>query len=203
MKRLTLLLIAQCLGLAANASGNASIRCDGPAAKPVMQVTYSPDGDAGAPGLFWLALVSPDETLAFVLSQRGWLRFDNLQPWGWTATQSDQSVHWGRYDQGLPPAIGLVAPFPDTVSSSTGAYAGYSLYLAHGVLSTADQERVRVRREVLNAAKPALMERGRWRPENDDDLGYSHSLVQRDMRVNRKFGVATIVPDIDCQRGGR
>lgn len=186
------------------AAGTATVVCEHPknvlmgeSKRPHMQITYFPERDVGIPGLLWLALVAPDESHGYLMTQRGWVKLEDILPYAWLAGEAGKHHFLARYDQGFPGTIRFTLGFHNN-STSTSAYVGYRLYVGHGALSDALLQKVKVRRDVLTAAKPDLVARGRWKPEYDDDSGYIHSLLQQDMQINKKYGVALTIPAHEC-----
>ncbi|MES2879221.1 MAG: hypothetical protein V4713_12425 [Pseudomonadota bacterium] len=167
------------------AGGSATIDC-GSTNKPTIHLTYATGSDATMSGLFWLGIISPDQNSGVVLTEDGWAEYKGgLYPFQ------------TRYDNGLPSVITKTITFPYN-AMSTGLYQGYTLYVGHGAYTTQAREKVAVRREVLTTAKPELVARGRWRPENDNDLIYVHALVQKNMVDNQKYGGVLLIPALDC-----
>lgn len=176
----------------AHAGGTATVECSRPGdttglnAVPVLQVSYSTGVDAGTPGLFWFGIISQDQTLGSVLTQKGWQNYEGgLYPF--------QS----RYDGGLLQRITLSIPFPDG-AQNTGAYVGYKVYAGHGVYSYGMRQKVADRRNALNNVKPEMVAKGRWRPEFDSDDQYIWTLIQKDMVDNNKYGPIVTIPYVDC-----
>ena len=83
-----------------------------------------------APGLFWLGVMTPDQTQGAVLTQAGWANYQGgLYPFQ------------ARYDTGLPGTIQLRIPFPSN-SLSTSGFVGYSVYAGHGAYTQQAQQMV-------------------------------------------------------------
>lgn len=176
----------------AHAGGTATVVCSkagdsyGWNPVPVLQVSYNTGADAGTPGLFWLGIISQDQTLGSVLTPQGWQTYNGgLYPFQ------------ARYDGGLLQRITLSIPFPDGVQT-TAAYVGYSVYTGHGAYSYANRQKVADRRVALNNVKPDMVAKGRWRPEFDSDDTYIWSLIQKDMVDNNKYGAILAIPYVDC-----
>lgn len=177
----------------AGTGASASVTC-GPGApggfnagqSAYVRVSYPTGGDLGRPGLFWLGIISPDQTSGAVLTGQGWVTYQGgLYPFQ------------ARYDNGLPGTITLEIPFPNNAVSTAG-YVGHSVYVGHGAYTVPARQKVADRRAVLDAAKPEMVARGRWRPEFASDEQYIWSLVQKDMTENKKYGAVLTVPNIDC-----
>lgn len=178
---------------AAYGGGTAAVVCSssgpGSGSVPVLQVAYTTGGDAGTPGLFWLGILSQDQTIGATLTPQGWQTYDGgLYPF--------QS----RYDAGLPPTIVHSVPFPPGVQN-TLQYVGYNVYSGHGVYSVDMRKKVADRRASLNVVKPEMVAKGRWRPEFDSDDHFIWTLIQKDMTDNRKFGPLLAIPFLECADG--
>lgn len=193
-KQLALLLSLMGALIPAYAAGTAAILCRNDGTRtPILQVSYSPGSDAGMPGLFWLGIISRDMKLGAMLTSQGWTDYKGgLYPF--------QS----RYDNGLLPSIKVEIPFPNDVSD-TGQYAGYSIYVGHGVYTAAMRQKVAERRASLETVKPELLAQGRWRVEFDSDDLYKWSLIEKDMKDGHKYGSILTIPYVECvpqQTGG-
>src|SRR5450830_1434732 len=110
----------------AHAGGYAWVSCGGAAQgvyntgdAPVLNISYSPGGDAGKPGLFWLGVLTPDRQSGAIMT-----------PQGWTTYQGGLYPFQARYDAGLPGSITFSMPFPSN-DGTTYAYGGYSIYAGH------------------------------------------------------------------------
>lgn len=83
MRKLIIGALLATQAITASAGGSATITC-GDAAPgvfnngqaPVLRISYTPGVDAGAPGLFWLGVLSPDQTSGAVLTQQGWATYN-------------------------------------------------------------------------------------------------------------------------------
>lgn len=182
------------------AAGRASLTCgsNGPVyemdngngnGQPVyLNVSYPTGGDAGTPGLFWVGIISPDQKVGAVLTERGWEEYQGgLYPF--------QS----RHDGGLPGTISLSLPFPNN-ALTTNPYVGYSVYLGHGAYTTAMRQKVADRRAALDRVKPTLVASGKWNPEFDRDERFIWSLIQKDMVDQGKYGAVVTIPAVSCVR---
>lgn len=188
---LTMLPFLVCVS-SAIAGGQATVNCSvagdsfGPNAVPVLRVSYSTGADTGTPGLFWLGVISQDQTIGSVLTPQGWQNYyGGLYPFQ------------ARYDGGFPSSITLSIPFPDGVQN-TAAYVGFNVYAGNGVYTVDSREKVAARRVSLNSVKPDMVAKGRWRPEFDTDDNFIWSLIQRDMVDNKKYGPILSIPYVDC-----
>lgn len=151
-----------------------------------LNISYPTSADSGAPGLFWLGIISPDQTQGAVLTERGWETYQGgLYPF--------QS----RHDGGLPRTITLSTPFPNNRMSTSG-YVGYSVYLGHGAYTPKMRQMVVDRRTALNSAKPTMVAAGRWNAELDSDDRFIWSMIQRDMVDNGKYGEVITIPSLNC-----
>lgn len=169
----------------ANAAGNASLTC-GSDQIPVLSITYNTFGDAGMPGYVFLGVLSPDQTSGAVMTESGWTNY-----------QGGLYPYMSRFMGGLPGVVTTTMQFPGN-STSTAAFAGYAVYMGHGVYSAESQKKVQDRRATLNQAKPALIAAGTWNAEYDSDDRYIWSLIQKDMVDNNKNGVILTIPPLDC-----
>lgn len=161
----------------------------GPSQPVTLQITYTTDADAGTPGLFWLGIISPDQTTGAVLTAGQ----------GWITYQGGLYPFQSRYDNGLPGTISLSLQLPNNATSTVG-YVGYSVYVGHGAYTPTARQKVADRRIALDSAKPELVARGRWRPEHADDQMYIWSLVQRNMTDSQKYGSVITLPSFSCVR---
>jgi hypothetical protein len=205
MRKVLLGVVLAAAAVAAQAGGSATITCGNAAPGvynngqvPTINVSYAPGSDTGTPGLFWLGILSPDQTTGAVLTiDQGWAPYaGGLYPF--------QS----RYDNGLPGAITLTLPFPSDPQNptlTTAGYVGYGMYVGHGAYTAASQQMVANRRIMLNKIKPQRVAAGTWQADYDSDDRFIWSLIQKDMVDNHKYGSILTVPFIDCtpiQAGG-
>jgi len=169
-----------------SAATTVDLMCD--SQHPYLNVAYSTGTDTGTPGLFWLGVVSPDQTSGTALTSTGWQSYQGgLYPF--------QS----RYDNGLPATIKLSIPFPtDSNTTSTMAFVGYQVYVGHGVYTTAAAQLVAERRSALDFVKPQEVAAGSWSPEYDTDDRYKWSLIQQNMVESKKYGAVYTIPVFDC-----
>jgi hypothetical protein len=187
--------ILSAAAIAANAGGSASVVCSTATANdgstylvPVVNVTYSTGADAGTPGLFWLGIISSNQTAGAVLTPSGWQTYTGgLYPFA------------ARYDGGLSSTITKTLTLPNG-ATNTSAYAGYSLYVGDGVYTAAAQAQVTERRTMLNSMKASMVTTGTWSTSYDSDDSYIWSLVQKDMTDNGKYGSVLTIPSVDCAR---
>lgn len=193
MRKLMLGMLLAAQVAAAHAGGSATITCgeappgvynNGQA--PILTISYTPGVDANVPGLFWLGVMTPDQTQGAVLTQAGWTNY-----------QGGMYPFQARYDAGLPGTVQLRIPFPSN-SLSTAGFVGYSVYAGHGAYTQAAQQMVASRRASLNAVRAQRIAAGTWSSEYDSDDRYIWSLIQKNMTENQKFGPLITVPFIDC-----
>ncbi|WP_157896873.1 hypothetical protein [Acidovorax carolinensis] len=178
--------------VSANAQVSAEVVCDGGKTTPILKISYGTGKDARTPGLFWIGILSEDQTKGSFLTTRGWEDY-----------QGGLYPYQARFDGGLAPVINLSTALPGSYTS-TVAWVGYRVYVGHGVYSQENRQRVANRRAVLDASKERLVAKGGWRPEYETDEYYIWTLVQRDMMNNKKYGPIFTIPFIDCdiQGGG-
>jgi hypothetical protein len=193
MRKLILAALLATQAVAAYAGGSATITCGNAAPgvynngqAPVLHINYTAGVDAGAPGLFWLGVLSPDQTRGAVLTQQGWATY-----------QGGMYPFQARYDNGIPGTVTVTIPFP-TSSLSTAGFVGFSVYAGHGVYTPRSQEMVAQRRAMLNSIRAQRIAAGTWSAEYETDDRYIWSLIQGDMVNNNKFGAVITVPFIDC-----
>jgi hypothetical protein len=156
---------------------------------PELRITYSPDSsDVGMPGLFWLGILSPSETVGAVYNI-------NHQ---WDSYNGGLYPPANRYDAGVPSTITLTIPFPADTGYTTEAYQGYSIYVGHGVLTSNAVEMVSLRRNYLNSVRDQRIAAGTWRTEYDSDTQFQWSLIQKNMVDNNKYNSIYRIPFIDC-----
>ena len=157
---------------------------------PQLTINYTPGVDAGAPGLFWLGVLSPDQNSGAVMTQQGWATYQGgLYPFQ------------ARYDNGLPGTVTLTIPFPVDPQSgtlSTAGFVGFSVYAGHGVYTQQAQQLVANRRAMLNSVRAQRIAAGTWQADYDTDDRFIWSVIQKNMVENNKFGALITVPFIDC-----
>lgn len=193
MRKIMLGMILAAQVAAVSAGGSATITCgDAPPGvynngqAPVLAISYTPGVDTNAPGLFWLGVLTPDQTQGAVLTQGGWATYEGgLYPFQ------------ARYDNGLPGTVQLRIPLPSNAMSTAG-FVGYSIYAGHGVFTAQAQQTVATRRTSLNAVRAQRIAAGTWSSEYDSDDRFIWSLIQKNMVENQKFGPLITVPFIDC-----
>lgn len=172
--------------------------------KPVIQVTYSPDGDAGLPGLFFVGAINTDMTIGAVMDLSG----------EWVPYQGGMYPPAQRFDNGLPPVIVLQMDIPRTVDrqqyergtpwNASMSYGGFGLFAGHGALSLDMQEQIATRRQFLTEHKDELIQKGAWSATyEDDDDHVRRSMVQNDMDSNNKYVRLITIPNTNpCYDAG-
>ncbi len=178
--------VAQAGGVVSVTCGNAPPGVYNNGQAPVVNVSYSPGVDAGAPGLFWLGVLTPDQTQGAVLT-----------PQGWATYQGGLYPFHARYDSGLPGSVTLSIPFP-AGGLNTSGFVGFTIYAGHGVYTNQAQQTVSNRRAMLNGVRAQRIAAGTWQTDYDSDERMIWSLVQKNMVDNQKFGALLTVPFIDC-----
>lgn len=194
MKKKILGILLVAAAAAAQAGGSATVTCGSAPVGvhnngqlPVLNVSYTPGVDAGAPGLFWFGVLSPDQTKGAVLT-----------PQGWTVYEGGMYPFQARYDAGIPGTVTLTVPFPTDGRFDTSGFVGYAVYAGHGVYTTQAQQTVATRRTTLNSVRAQRIAAGTWQAEYDSDDRLIWSLIQKNMVDNKKFGPVLTVPYIDC-----
>lgn len=171
----------------------AFIGCVGTTA--TLVVTYGTNVDAGAPGLFGIALTS--STAGIGQGQAMLLGEGNV----WWAYQGGLYVPQATYRSGLPAALKVTTAMPasgEGGATNTSSYAGWTVLAGHGVLTQEAQTLVAQRRVALNSVRDQRIAAGKWNPMYDDDDRFRWSLVQKDLMKNNKYVQLGMVPMIDC-----
>lgn len=199
MRKLLLGVTLAAAAAAAQAGGQASITCGNgfSGATPQLNVTYTPGVDAGNPGLLWLGVLSPNQTIGAVLDITN----------NWIAYEGGLYPPNKRFDGGIPGTVTISVPFPGNqygTPTNTSQYVGYSVYMGHGIYTKTAADMVASRRTFLNSIKAERQAQGTWRAEYNDDTQMMWSLVQKNMVDNNKYGSVLTIPFIDCapQEGG-
>lgn len=184
------------LAASAFAGGSASVTCtpapEGVAGNPVLNISYSPNGDAGSPGMIWVGVLTADQSGGAVLNtSNNWMLYSGgLYP--------PNQVYYG----GIPSSINISVPFPNDATglpvTNTSQYVGYSVYIGHGIYTQAAADAVASRRSYLNSVKPQRLAAGTWLAGYDDDTQYQFSLVQKYMVDSGTWGGVLSVPFVDC-----
>ena len=172
----------------AMASGSASIVCKN--TYPVMVVTYSTDGDAGSPGLFWFGVEKSD------LSQGAYYDINNT---------------WQIYVGGLyPPNQIYLGSLPDTInfevpppngSHNTSAYVGWGVYGGHGVYTVPAQADVATRENMLVQNQSRMQANGTWGSEYEavnDGQKMAWAETQKNSVDYNKYALLLTIPLVYC-----
>jgi len=181
-------------GTVAQAGGSAVVTCgNAPAGvangqPPVLNVSYTPGADIGIPGLFWLGALAPDQKSGGVLVGGRWVGY-----------QGGSYPFQARYDGGMPGMISFSIPLPVS-NLTTGEFVGYGVYMGHGVYTGKAAARYASWRADLDSAKARLAANNRNVAAEDAGANERliQALVQKDMTDNGKYGLALVVPYIDC-----
>ena len=148
--------------------------------------------DVGLPGASWVGIedpYAPGYPAAF-LTPDGWV--------AWTTGGFPTYVE--------TPALGSTFSYTACIPNSltgggcaptSGHFLGWKVYAGYGVLTPEHQTLIQKRRASLDAAKPWLQQRGKWRADYEDDLAFRHALVQKSANEGR-WGPALTIPLIDC-----
>lgn len=179
-----------CNVIAQSVSG--SVYCSGYYSASVsISGTVAP-GDVGLPGAVWVGIEDPDAPgypSAF-LTPSGWV------PWttgGFpTYTETTSLGSSFSYSACIP------GNYYGGCASSSSQYIGWKVYAGYGVLTSEHQSIIANRRASLEAAKPLLQSKGKWKVEYDDDIAFRNSLVQKSANDGR-WGPALTIQSIDCR----
>lgn len=193
MRKLLLGVTLAAAAAAAQAGGQASLSCSGGYyGVPTLSITYTPGGDAGNPGLTWVGVLSPDQTVGAVLDITN----------SWTTYNGGLYPPNARFDGGIPGTVTVSVPFPGdaygNTPTNTSAWVGYSIYMGHGIYTSDAATMVANRRTYLNSVKAERQAKGTWRAEYDDDTRFMWSLVQKNMVDKGKYGAVLTIPFLDC-----
>jgi len=148
--------------------------------------------DVGLPGAIWLGIedpTAPGYPAAF-LTPSGWVT--------WTT---------GGFPTYLEtPALGQTFSYSSCIpnsptgggcASTSGNVVGWKVYAGYGVLTQENQTLIQRRRASLDAAKPWLQQKGKWRADYEDDQAFRNALVQKSANEGR-WGPALTIPLIYC-----
>lgn len=166
-----------------------------------MKVNYTiPLEDAGLPGAVFVGAYNPASgMLEAVLTESGW-----------KAGTGGLIEPFRFYRDGVPASLQFEAEKPacetnkfdfydSCTPDSTAPYAGYEIWVAHGVLTPDAEQIVQRRRAALEASRERLVQAGRWNSRYDDpafDDEFRYALIQKD--ANGKHVRALVVPDLYC-----
>lgn len=188
--------------VAAGVIGNASIGCSGYQAVLSVIASASP-ADTGRPGAWFIAAHHPTDAT----------RVAFLTPEGWKLPSSaGELIPYGVYEQSLPGSISTSACVPSvstdeygnsmtswsSCATSTANWNGYVVKVGYGVLTPLDEQLVATRRERLDAAKPIMIEKGKWREEYEDDDRMRQALVIKSMREDSRIADVLTVYPVEC-----
>jgi len=190
----TLLLAHSMATMAQTVSGN--VFCAGttfdPAPASVSISGTVAAADVGLPGAIWVGIEDPSAPgyPAAFLTPSGWV--------AWTTGGFPTYIE--------TPALGSTFSYTACIPNSltgggcaptSGHFLGWKVYAGYGVLTPEHQTLIQKRRASLDAAKPWLQQRGKWRADYEDDLAFRHALVQKSANEGR-WGPALTIPLIDC-----
>ncbi len=148
--------------------------------------------DVGLPGAIWVGIEDPGApgTPAAFLTPGGWV--------AWTTGGFPTYVE--------TPAIGAtfsysacipVSPTGGGCAATSADFVGWKVYAGYGVLTPEHQALIQRRRVSLDAAKPWLQQKGKWRADYDDDTAFRNALIQKSANDGR-WGEALTIPFISC-----
>lgn len=178
----------------AQAAGSAVVTCGNAppgvanGQPPVLNVSYTPGGDSGVPGMFWLGALAPDQKSGGVLVGSDWIGY-----------QGGLYPNQAGYENGMPGVISLSVALPVS-NLTTGEVAGYGVYMGHGVYTGQAASLFASWRASLDNAKSKLATMGNR--SSTEDVGanerFIRALVQKNMTDQGKYGLVLVVPYIDC-----
>ena len=190
----TLMLAHGMVAMAQTVSGN--VFCAGttydPAPASVSISGTVAASDVGLPGAIWVGIEDPGVSgyPAAFLTPSGWV--------AWTTGGFPTYVE--------TPALGSTfsyaacipnSPTGGGCASTSGNFLGWKVYAGYGVLTPEHQTLIQKRRASLNAAKPWLQQKGKWRADYDDDIAFRNALIQKSANDGR-WGSALTIPFINC-----
>lgn len=144
---------------------------------PVININYSPGGDVGKPGLFYIGVLTPQGNKGAFFTGNSWI-----------APGGGLFPFYSRHDGGFPSSLRVKVPFPGA-GLTTGAYVGYEIYAGHGVLTAAGRAQVNEHNELYRQAQ---------QPRTDGGLHHIQTLVQGDLMTKSKYNSMGVIPFIDC-----
>lgn len=199
---LTLLLTHGIAAMAQTVSGN--VFCAGTTFDP-SPASVSISGtvsaaDVGLPGAIWVGIEDPGTpgTPAAFLTPSGWVAWTTGGFPTYVETPAIASTF--SYSACIP-----VSPAGGGCASTSGNFLGWKVYAGYGVLTPEHQTLIQKRHASLDAAKPWLQQKGKWRADYEDDQAFRNALVQKSANEGR-WGPALTIPLIDCtppDSGGR
>ena len=191
-----LLLVTHLASVAQGVSG--SIYCSGYSSVSVSISGSVAPSDVGLPGAVWVGIEDPSAPgypSAF-LTANGWVP--------WTTGGFPTYVETGS----MPPSFAYSACIPGSSYNSYNGcattstnYIGWKVYAGYGVFTEEHQGLIAKRRASLDAAKPRLQQKGKWRTDYDDDVAYRNSLIQKSANDGR-WGPALTISYMNCQYSG-
>ncbi len=191
---LTLLLAHGMAAMAQTVSGN--VFCAGmtfdPAPASVSISGTVAASDVGLPGAIWVGIEDPGTpgTPAAFLTPSGWVTWTTGGFPTYVETTAIGSTF--SYSACIPssPAVGGCA-------ATSADFVGWKVYAGYGVLTPEHQALIQKRRASLDAAKPWLQQKGKWRADYDDDTAFRNALIQKSANDGR-WGEALTIPFISC-----
>lgn len=172
------------------ASGSASIACS-PSNYPVVSVTYSPDRDAGVPGLFFVGVLAQGGQSGGVLTAGN----------RWVGYEGGSFPFYEKYLTGIPGSISFSIGLPNG-SMTTEAYVGYTLYAGHGVYTKKAAAEVAKMIKDRDETKASLIKYGAWTADLEkgwiSDIQMIQAAVEHDFYQNQKGVKLLTIPYLDC-----
>jgi hypothetical protein len=191
---LTLLLAHGMAAMAQTVSGN--VFCAGTTFAP-SPASVSTSGtvaaaDMGLPGAIWVGIEYPEApgTPAAFLTPSGWVAWTTGGFPTYVETPALGSTF--SYSACIP-----VSPAGGGCASTSGNFLGWKVYAGYGVLTPEHQTLIQKRRASLDAAKPWLQQKGKWRADYEDDTAFRNALIQKSANDGR-WGEALTIPFISC-----
>lgn len=190
----TLLLAHGIAAMAQTVGGN--VFCAGTSYDP-SPVSVSINGtvaasDVGLPGAIWVGIEDPGVPgyPAAFLTPSGWV--------AWTTGGFPTFLETAS----LGAAFSYAACIPSSptgggCAASSVNFVGWKIYAGYGVLTAEHQVLIGKRRASLDAAKPWLQQRGKWRAEYENDIVFRNALIQKSANDGR-WGPALTIALIDC-----
>jgi hypothetical protein len=148
--------------------------------------------DVGLPGAIWVGIEDPATpgTPAAFLTPSGWVVWTTGGFPTYIETQAIGSTF--SYSACIP-----VSPTGGGCAATSADYLGWKVYAGYGVLTPGHQALIQKRRASLDAAKPWLQQKGKWRADYDNDTAFRNALIQKSANDGR-WGVALTIPFINC-----
>ncbi len=148
--------------------------------------------DVGLPGAIWVGIEDPGTpgTPAAFLTPSGWVAWTTGGFPTYVETPAIASTF--SYSACIPSS-----PARGGCAATSAGFVGWKVYAGYGVLTPEHQALVQKRRAALNAAKPWLQQKGKWRADYDDDFAFRNALIQKSANDGR-WGAALTIPFINC-----